>query len=196
MMIVMMMIMMMVMFKMGMKHESKRLSARWVTLTPTLFLMFSWLWSRQDVYDVITIALALSLPSQCSSYRAGSQNAIERSWLVTFQVAGNTGSPADRDYVNEAVDYFKNKLRFTNVILLLSPRKKFETHLKWSLMMITIRNIALFCNTTQAPNYHSKFKFLIILGNTGLERRCRSKAFLATARRLHQRLDWFSRSMV
>ena len=27
------------------------------------------------------------------------------------QVAGNTGSPADRDYVNEAVDYFKNKLR-------------------------------------------------------------------------------------
>ena len=32
---VMMMIMMMVMFKMGMKHESKRLSARWVTLTPT-----------------------------------------------------------------------------------------------------------------------------------------------------------------
>ena len=37
---VMMMIMMMVMFKMGMKHESKRLSARWVTL----FLMFSWLW--------------------------------------------------------------------------------------------------------------------------------------------------------
>ena len=27
------------------------------------------------------------------------------------QVTGNTGNPADRDYVNEAVDYFKNKLR-------------------------------------------------------------------------------------
>ena len=27
-------------------------------------------------------------------------------------MAGNTGSPADRDYVNEAVDYFKNKLRW------------------------------------------------------------------------------------
>ena len=26
-------------------------------------------------------------------------------------MTGNTGNPADRDYVNEAVDYFKNKLR-------------------------------------------------------------------------------------
>ena len=78
---------------------------------------------------------------------------------MTFQVAGNTGSPADRDYVNEAVDYFKNKLRFANVII--------------------------------PPPKNPKPIIIIILGNTGPEQRCRSKAYLATGRRLHQRSDWF-----
>lgn len=39
---------------------------------------------------------------------------VDGEWVSitqTIKVAGNTGSPADRDYVNEAVDYFKNKLR-------------------------------------------------------------------------------------
>ena len=74
------------------------------------------------------------------------------------QVAGNTGSPADRDYVNEAVDYFKNKLRFIiiriNIIIMMN------------IMMMMI----------------------LLAGNMGREQRCRSKASLVIVLRLHQRL--------
>ena len=88
------------------------------------------------------------------------------------QVAGNTGSPADRDYVNEAVDYFKNKLR--SIIICIIICIIIRINIIIIIIIIIMMNIMMM--------------MILLAGNMGREQKCRSKASLVIVLRLHQRL--------